>query len=125
MKLKGKYELTIEYELPDGTYTNVDNIVNFFLNDNYDAIPELEDNLTHDYIYLDDSKYGILETTKKYLPILRSIRDKGLIDRDFKIVNHVDLLFLLKSMHEDAVDLCNNMKEYEREVKLNMVIDEA
>lgn len=123
MKLKGRYELVVDYELPDGNYTPIRNIIDFFLNDNYEAIETLKNDINNDYLFFDDSNYGILENSTGYLPIVRSIRTLGFTDSNLKIIKHKELLKFLEEMHEEARDLCNNKKEHIREAKLNMIID--
>ncbi len=122
MKLKGRYELVVEYELPDGNYTPILNIIDFFLNDNYEAIKTLKEDINNDYLFFDDSSYGILENSAGYLPLVRSIRTLGFIDSNLKIIKHKELLKFLEDMHEEARDLCNNEKEHTREAKLNMIL---
>jgi len=123
MKLKGRYELVVEYELPDGNYIPIRDFINFFLNDNYDAIRELEMSLDDTYIFFDDSGYGLLSTMKRYYPFRKCFTTMGFVDKDYKIIKSRELLNTLRWMHEEARDLCNNEKEYIRETKLKMVID--
>ena len=125
MNLKGRYELIVDYELPDGNFTPTTNIINFFLQDNYKAIGELEDYPDNDYLFFDDSSYGILEFHNKASFVLREcFITLGLVNGDYKIIKTKELLDLLISMKEDARELCNNKEMYIREAKLNIIIDE-
>ena len=123
MKLKGRYELVVEYELPDGSYVPIRDVINFFLNDNYHAIPNLKDDLKNEYLFFDDSNFGLLDTMKRYYPFRKCFMEMGYVNKDYRIVKRYELLNTLMLMHEDARDLCNNEKEHTRDTKLKMVID--
>jgi len=123
MKLKGRYELVVEYELPDGTYIPIRNIIKFFLSDNYDAIKDLKADMNNIYLFFDDSNYGLLDTIINYHVLRKCFISMGLLNKNYKIIKHKELLKVLESMHEEARDLCNNEKEYTREAKLNMIIE--
>jgi len=119
MELSGRYELVIDYKLPDGEFIPVNNLINFFLNDNPEAEFDLESNLHDDYIFFDKSKYGILN--QEDFIISNCIRSLGYINKDYKIVKPEELLVLLKKLSKDAFDLHKNKKSWEREVKIKMV----
>ena len=123
MKLKGRYELIVEYELPDGNYIPIRDVINFFLNDNYEAIRELEMSLDDTYIFFDDSGYGILYTMKRYYPFRKCFTTMGFVDKDYKIIESRKLLKVLKEMYEESRDLCNNEEAHIRDTKLKMVMD--
>ena len=123
MNLKGRYELIVDYELPDGSFTPIKNIINFFLQDNYKAIKNIKDDLNNDYLFFDDSSYGVLDFNNTASYVLRNtFIELGLVSKSFKIIKSKELLDLLMSMKEDASELCNNKEKYIREAKLNMII---
>jgi hypothetical protein len=125
MNLRGRYELILEYELPDGNFVSARDIVDFFLDDNFEALYDLEASLHDSYIFFDDSRYGILNKSNLNYKMTKCLKSLGYLDSHDKIIKPEELLKLLKSMSEDASDLCNNMKVYERDVKIKMIEDEG
>lgn len=115
MKLVGEYVYKLYYLLPDGSKIDIDRLINFCLNDNYEALVEIKS-----YEYFDSSRYGCLEI--EYREIEKCFKNLNLIDDYCKILNKDLIIEYLEKFEKDATELCNNKELYIRKSKIEKII---
>lgn len=118
MKLTGEYVFKVYYELPDGSKIDIDRLINFSLNDNYECISLINSGM----IFFDSSSNGgLLEV--EYYEITNCFRKLGVIDKGNRIVNKDIVIEYLTQFDKDAEELINNQKAYIRKIKIETIID--
>jgi hypothetical protein len=121
MKLSGELELIIYYELPDSSKIDIKRLTKFSLGDNSEAIDELENSYSDDK-YFDSSDYGCLEV--EYKEIEKCFTKLGLIGHFCKILNKSEIINHLEKFERDVLLFKENKESYERDIKINMLINE-
>lgn len=117
MKLTGEYVFKVYYELPDGSKIDIDRLINFSLNDNYECIRDINGGMN----YFDSTLNGCLEV--EYYEITNCFRKLGVIDKGNRIVNKDIVIEYLTQFDKDAEELINNKKAYIRKTKIETIID--
>ena len=123
MKLKGEYKLHINVELPNGTLIPMQNLIDFFYEDNYEVIS----NLTQypDMTYFDATSYGCITTEANYKWLRDYFIEVGYVAKsNDEILNREELINTLRLLSDWAEDYLNNSKEYIRQVKIDMLNEE-
>ena len=116
MELIGEYIYKLYYVLPDDSKIDIDRLINFCLNDNYEAIEKVKGS----YDYLDSSDYGCLEV--EYYEIKKCFKKLGLINDFCKILDEEKVLKHLQEFEKDSTELCNNKESYIRESKIEKIL---
>lgn len=117
MELIGEYIYKLYYVLPDYSKIDIDRLINFFLNDNYEAIEKVKGG---SYDYFDSSDYGCLEV--EYHEVEKCFKKLGLIDNWCKILDKEKVLKHLKKFEKDAEELCDNKDSYIRDSKIEKIL---
>ena len=116
MELVGEYVYKLYYVLPDESKIDIDRLINFCLNDNYEAIEKVKGS----YDYFDSSDYGCLEL--EYYEIEKCFKKLGLIDDWCKILDKEKVLKYLEKFEKDAEELCDNKDLYIRDSKIEKIL---
>lgn len=123
MKLKGEYKLHINVELPNGTLTPIQNLIDFFYEHNYEVISNLTK--SQDTKYFDSTKYGCITTESSYEWIRDYLVDVGyVLKSNDEILNREKVLETLHLFNGWSKDYINNSNEYIRQVKIDMINEE-
>jgi len=120
MKLSGELELIIYYELPDSSKIDIKRLIKFSLSDNSTVIDDLENSYSDKYF--DSSDYGCLEV--EYKEIEKCFTKLGLIGHFCKILNKSEIINHLEKFERDVLLFKENKESYERDIKINMLINE-
>jgi hypothetical protein len=115
MKLVGDYIYRVYYLLPDGSKIDIDRLIDFSLNDNYEAVDRLDD-----HPYFDCTIYGCLE--EEYIEITKCFKKMSLIDDFCKIIDKDKIEEYLNDFTKDATKLINDKESYIRETRINDVL---
>ena len=118
MELVGEYIFKLYYILPDGSKIDIDRLINFSLNDNYEVLDFF--NRVRDDLYFDSTDYGCLDV--EYIEIEKSFRKIGIINDFCKILDSEKLKEYLIKFSKDSVELINNKESYIRDAKLNKIL---
>lgn len=120
MELKGKYELVVEVKLPDGTYTPIQNLIDFCLNDNQEVYGTLNQYLSIEYF--DATGYGCLQTERNSQWIKNYFINVGVLSNvNDKILERDSLIHDLYNFRDWAIEYLNNSEKYIRDVKIDML----
>jgi hypothetical protein len=119
MELVGEYVYKLYYILPDVSKIEIDRLINFCLNDNYEAIERIKNSSSSSY-YFDSTDYGCLEV--EYYEIEKCFKKIGLIDDWCKILDKEKVLKHLQEFEKDSTELCNNKELYIRDSKIEKIL---
>ncbi len=115
MELTGEYKLVVYYKLPDGSCIDINELINFSLNDNYDSVNRIKAGST----YFDDSDYGCLET--QCYEIRRCFLKLNIINDWENIIKKDEVIKHLEKFYEDAQKIFDNKLAYIRQVKIDIL----